>query len=81
MAIPAGDLPTCMTVGLVALSIELCAATALAVLDWLGLTTPNLLLAFCFAQRHGGHGALQSSLSEQVPRKLCLRQCVERHQL
>lgn len=58
------------TVGLVALSIELCGATVLAVLDWLGLVTPNLLLAFCFVVGSGMalmRPAWQSSVSEQVP--------------
>lgn len=57
-------------VGLVALSIELCGATALTVLAWLGLTTPNLLLALCFAVGSGTAlmgPAWQSSVSEQVP--------------
>lgn len=57
-------------VALVAISIELCGATALTVLDWQGLTTPNLLLALCFAVGSGialMGPAWQSSVSEQVP--------------
>lgn len=73
IALPAGaiaDMYDRRIVGLVALSIELCGATVLTMLDWLGLTTPNLLLALCFAV--GGGMALmgpawQSSVSEQVP--------------
>ncbi|WP_253075596.1 MFS transporter [Bradyrhizobium sp. 200] len=65
-----GDMHDRRIVGLVALSIELCCATALAMLDWLGLTTPNFVLALCFAV--GSRMALvgpawQSSVSEQVP--------------
>ncbi|UPJ47876.1 MFS transporter [Bradyrhizobium sp. 200] len=73
IAMPAGaiaDKYDRRIVGLIALSIELCGATALTVLDWLGLTTPNLLLAFCFAVGSGMAlmgPAWQSSVSEQVP--------------
>lgn len=73
IAIPAGaiaDMHDRRIVGLVALSIELCGATALTVLAWLDLTTPNLLLALCFAVGSGMAlmgPAWQSSVSEQVP--------------
>lgn len=73
IAIPAGaiaDMHDRRIVGLVALSIELCGATVLTVLAWLGLTTPNLLLALCFTVGSGMAlmgPAWQSSVSEQVP--------------
>ncbi|MGY4319221.1 MFS family permease [Bradyrhizobium sp. JR3.5] len=73
ISMPAGaisDMHDRRIVGLVALSIELCGATALAVLEWLGLTTPNLLLALCFVVGSGMAlmgPAWQSSVSEQVP--------------
>ncbi|MFK4654238.1 MFS family permease [Bradyrhizobium japonicum] len=73
IAMPSGaiaDMYDRRIVGLVALSIELCGAIALTVLDWLGLTTPNLLLALCFAVGSGMAlmgPAWQSSVSEQVP--------------
>ncbi|MCK1510855.1 MFS transporter [Bradyrhizobium sp. 18] len=57
-------------VALVALSIELCGATALTAVDWLGFTTPNLLLSFSFLIGSGMalmSPAWQSSVSEQVP--------------
>lgn len=79
MAIPAGaiaDMHDRRIVGLVALSIELCDATALTVLAWLGLITPNLLLALCFAV--GSSMVLMgpawpSSASERCRPKHCLR--------
>lgn len=73
IAMPAGaiaDMLDRRIVGLAALSIELCGATALTVLDWSGFTTPTLLLAFCFAVGSGMAlmgPAWQSSVSEQVP--------------
>ncbi|MCK1299692.1 MULTISPECIES: MFS transporter [unclassified Bradyrhizobium] len=73
ISMPAGaiaDMYDRRIVGLVALSIELCGAIALALLDWLGLTTPNLLLGLCFAVGSGMAvmgPAWQSSVSEQVP--------------
>ncbi|RXH29745.1 MFS transporter [Bradyrhizobium nanningense] len=73
IAMPAGaiaDMHDRRIVGLIALSIELCGATALTALDWSGLTTPNLLLAFCFIVGSGMAlmgPAWQSSVSEQVP--------------
>src|SRR5260370_29490613 len=57
-------------VALVSLSIALAGATALSVLAWLGLVTPEILLAFCFVVGSGMAlfgPAWQSSVSEQVP--------------
>lgn len=57
-------------VALVSLGIALAGATVLTAFAWLGLLTPNLLLALCFA---GGCGmalmgpAWQSAVREQVP--------------
>src|SRR3978361_535748 len=51
------------------LSISLVGASALAVMAWLGLVTPNILLAFCFVVGCGMAlfgPAWQSSVSEQV---------------
>ncbi|MCK1329486.1 MFS transporter [Bradyrhizobium sp. CW9] len=73
IAIPAGaiaDMYDRRLVALVALSIELCGATALTVLDLLGLTTPDLLLALCFAIGSGialMGPAWLCSVREQVP--------------
>lgn len=73
ISMPAGaiaDMHDRRIVGLIALSIELCAASALTLLDWLGLTTPNVLLALCFAVGSGMAlmgPAWQASVSEQVP--------------
>ena len=72
IAIPAGaiaDMHDRRVVTLVALSIAVCGATGLTVLDWFGLTTPNLLLAFCFVVGCGMAlmgPAWQSSVTEQV---------------
>ena len=52
IAIPAGaiaDVYDRRIVAMVALCIAVSGATALAVLTWLGLVTPNLLLGLCFA--------------------------------
>src|SRR5204862_4115857 len=57
-------------VALVSLSISLSGATALSVLAWFGLVTPNTLLALCFVVGSGMAmfgPAWQSSVSEQVP--------------
>jgi predicted MFS family arabinose efflux permease len=57
-------------VALVSLSIALTGATALSVLAWLGLVTPQILLAFCFIVGSGMAlfgPAWQSSVTEQVP--------------
>jgi MFS family permease len=73
IAMPAGaiaDMYDRRIVALVALCIALSGATALAVLTWLGLITPNLLLGLCFAVGSGMAlmgPAWQSSVAEQVP--------------
>ncbi|QOZ36428.1 MFS transporter [Bradyrhizobium sp. CCBAU 53421] len=73
IAMPSGaiaDMYDRRVVALVALSIALCGASALTALDWLGLTTPNLLLMLCFVVGSGMAlmgPAWQSSVSEQVP--------------
>lgn len=73
IAMPAGaiaDMYDRRIVALIALSIALCGAAALAALDWLGLTTPNLLLMFCFVVGSGMAlmgPAWASSVREQVP--------------
>src|SRR6201999_236131 len=57
-------------VALISLSISLSGATTLAVLSWLGLVTPEILLALCFVVGSGMAlfgPAWQSSVSEQVP--------------
>src|ERR1700745_3691192 len=56
IAMPAGaiaDMYDRRIVALVALGIAFAGATALATLAWLGLVTPNLLLALCFAVGSG----------------------------
>lgn len=73
ISIPAGaiaDMHDRRTVALVSVSIALAGATALTALAWLGLVTPNLLLALCFVVGTGMalmDPAWQSSVSEQVP--------------
>lgn len=73
IAMPAGaiaDMRYRLVVGLIALSIELSGATALTAFDSSGLTTPNLLLAFCFIAGSGMAlmgPAWQSPVSQQVP--------------
>jgi MFS family permease len=73
IAVPAGaiaDMYDRRIVALVALCIALSGATALAVLTWVGLVTPNLLLGLCFAVGSGMAlmgPAWQSSVAEQVP--------------
>jgi predicted MFS family arabinose efflux permease len=70
---PAGaiaDMHDRRIVALISLSISLCGATALAVLFWLGLVAPEILLALCFVVGSGMAlfgPAWQSSVSEQVP--------------
>jgi MFS family permease len=57
-------------VALVSLGIAMTGATVLAVLAWLGLLTPNILLTLCFAVGCGTalmNPAWQTSVSEQVP--------------
>jgi MFS family permease len=73
IAIPAGamaDMYDRRIVALVALGIALTGATALTALAWLGLVTPNILLALCFVVGSGMAlmgPAWQSSVTEQVP--------------
>jgi MFS family permease len=73
IAIPAGavaDMYDRRIVALLALSIGLCGATALTIVEWLQLTTPHLLLWFCFVVGSGMAlvgPAWASSVREQVP--------------
>ena len=73
ISMPAGaiaDMHDRRIVALVSLAIALTGATALTVLAWLNLVTPNLLLALCFVVGSGMAlfgPAWQSSVSEQVP--------------
>jgi predicted MFS family arabinose efflux permease len=73
ISMPAGaiaDMYDRRIVALISLSIALTSATGLAVLAWLGLVTPNILLAFCFIVGSGNAlfgPAWQASVSEQVP--------------
>lgn len=73
ISMPAGaiaDMYDRRVVALVSLSIALVGSTALSVLAWLGLVTPNILLIFCFIVGSGMAlfgPAWQSSVSEQVP--------------
>lgn len=76
IAMPAGaiaDMYDRRIVALIALSIELCGAIALTAFDWVGLTTPNLLLLLCFVIGSGMAligPAWQSSVGEQVPTEM-----------
>ena len=73
ISMPAGavaDMYDRRIVSLISLVLSLVGATMLAVLAWLGLVTPNILLAFCFIVGSGMAlfgPAWQSSVSEQVP--------------
>ncbi len=73
ISMPAGaiaDMYDRRIVALISLSIALSGATALSVLAWLDLVTPQILLAFCFVVGSGMAlfgPAWQSSVSEQVP--------------
>jgi MFS family permease len=73
ISMPAGaiaDMHDRRVVAMVSLAISLVGATALTVLAWLNLVTPNILLAFCFIVGTGMAlmgPAWQSSVSEQVP--------------
>ena len=73
ISMPAGaiaDMYDRRIVALVSLAIALVGATALTVMAWLNLVTPNILLAFCFVVGCGMAlfgPAWQSSVSEQVP--------------
>src|SRR5712671_6113795 len=69
-AVAIADMYDRRIVALASLSIALVGATTLAVLAWLGLVTPEILLAFCFIVGSGMAlfgPAWQSSVSEQVP--------------
>ncbi len=76
IAMPAGaiaDMYDRRVVSLVALVIALSGATALTVLSWMGLVTPNSLLALCFVVGSGMAllgPAWQSSVTEQVPAEM-----------
>src|SRR5438045_3917605 len=73
ISMPAGaiaDMYDRRIVALVSLSIALCGATALTVLSWFNLVTPNVLLTLCFIVGSGMAlfgPAWQASVSEQVP--------------
>lgn len=73
ISMPAGavaDMYDRRIVSLLSLVISLVGATALTVLDWFGMVTPQILLAFCFVVGSGMAlfgPAWQSSVSEQVP--------------
>jgi MFS family permease len=73
ISMPAGaiaDMYDRRIVALGSLCFALSGATALAVMAWLNLVTPNILLAFCFVVGCGMAlfgPAWQSSVSEQVP--------------
>src|SRR5665213_2141088 len=73
ISMPAGaiaDMYDRRIVALISLSIALSGATALSVLAWLGMVTPQVLLGFCFVVGSGMAlfgPAWQSSVSEQVP--------------
>src|SRR5258707_12257116 len=72
-SMPAGaiaDMHDRRIVALISLSIALCGATALTVMAWFNLTTPNVLLALCVIVGSGMAvfgPAWQASVSEQVP--------------
>ncbi|WP_354111419.1 MFS transporter [Bradyrhizobium sp. S3.12.5] len=73
ISMPAGaiaDMRDRRMVAIVSLGIALAGASALTTLSWLGLITPNVLLALCFVVGSGMAlmgPAWQSSVSEQVP--------------
>src|SRR5437660_11359744 len=73
ISMPAGaiaDMHDRRIVALVSLSIALCGATALTVLAWFNLVTPNVLLILCFIVGSGMAlfgPAWQASVSEHVP--------------
>ena len=73
IAMPAGaiaDMYDRRIVALISLSIGLSGALTLTALSWLGMVTPNLLLALCFVVGSGMAlfgPAWQASVSEQVP--------------
>jgi predicted MFS family arabinose efflux permease len=73
ISMPAGaiaDMYDRRIVALISLAIALSGATALTVLAWLGLVTPETLLALCFVVGSGMAlfgPAWQASVTEQVP--------------
>ncbi|MDB5618923.1 MFS transporter [Tardiphaga sp.] len=73
ISMPAGavaDMYDRRVVSLVSLVLSLVGASILTTLTWLGLVTPNILLAFCFVIGSGMAlfgPAWQSSVGEQVP--------------
>ena len=73
ISMPAGaiaDMHDRRIVALISLAISFSGATALSVLFWFGLVTPQILLALCFVVGSGMAlfgPAWQSSVSEQVP--------------
>ena len=73
ISMPAGaiaDMHDRRIVALVSLGFAFVGATTLTVLAWLGLVTPNILLALCFIVGSGMAlfgPAWQASVSEQVP--------------
>ena len=73
ISMPAGaiaDMHDRRVVALISLSISLSGATALTLLSWFGLVTPQVLLGLCFVVGCGMAlfgPAWQSSVSEQVP--------------
>jgi MFS family permease len=73
ISMPAGaiaDMHDRRIVAMVSLAIALCGASALTVLAWLDLVTPNVLLSLCFVVGSGMAlfgPAWQASVSEQVP--------------
>jgi predicted MFS family arabinose efflux permease len=73
IAMPAGaiaDMHDRRVVAMVSLAVAFVGATALTVMFWLGLVTPNILLALCFVVGSGMAlfgPAWQASVSEQVP--------------
>ena len=73
IAMPAGaiaDMHDRRVVAMISLAIAFVGATALTVMFWLGLVTPNILLALCFVVGSGMAlfgPAWQASVSEQVP--------------
>jgi predicted MFS family arabinose efflux permease len=73
ISMPAGaiaDMHDRRIVALISLAIALSGATALTVLAWLNLVTPNILLLLCFIVGSGMAlfgPAWQASVSEQVP--------------
>ncbi|WP_342709803.1 MFS transporter [Bradyrhizobium sp. B124] len=78
ISMPAGaiaDMFDRRIVALISLGIAFAGATGLTVIAWLGLVTPNLLLALCFVVGSGMAlmgPAWQSSVSEQVPSEALL---------